>query len=86
MLGRSGGRERPHGPVTEGVRYTDASERLRPPPGPVAEGMSLAITLWFVVVGSLLITMALSESFLSRLPLTTSLLYLIVGVALGPTG
>ena len=34
----------------------------------------------------LLIGMALSESFLSRLPLTTSLLYLIVGVLIGPHG
>jgi sodium/hydrogen antiporter len=46
----------------------------------------LEITYWFVVVGLLLITMALGESFLSRLPLTTSLLYLILGVALGPYG
>jgi sodium/hydrogen antiporter len=46
----------------------------------------LEITYWFVVVGLLLIAMALGESFLSRLPLTTSLLYLILGVALGPYG
>lgn len=46
----------------------------------------MIITFWFVVIGLLLITMALGESFLSRLPLTTSLLYLIVGVILGPYG
>lgn len=44
------------------------------------------ITIWFVIVGLLLVGMALSESFLSHLPLTTSLLYLIVGVFLGPYG
>lgn len=46
----------------------------------------MLITIWFVIIGLLLIAMALGESFLSRLPLTTSLLYLIVGVILGPYG
>jgi len=40
--------------------------------------------LWFVIVGMLLIGMALSVSFLKRLPLTTSILYLAAGLVLGP--
>jgi NhaP-type Na+/H+ or K+/H+ antiporter len=40
--------------------------------------------LWFIIVGVLLIGMALSVSFLKRLPLTTSILYLLVGLLLGP--
>ncbi len=40
--------------------------------------------LWFVIIGLLLIGMALSVSFLKRLPLTTSVLYLTVGLLLGP--
>ncbi|UFP96191.1 cation:proton antiporter [Gloeobacter morelensis] len=41
---------------------------------------------WFVIVGALFIVMALSNSILRRLPLTTSLLYLLVGLVLGPVG
>ena len=44
------------------------------------------IELWFVVVGALLISVALARSFLKRLPLSTAMLYLGAGVALGPAG
>jgi NhaP-type Na+/H+ or K+/H+ antiporter len=40
--------------------------------------------LWFIVAGVLFVAMALSVTTLRRLPLTTSILYLAVGVALGP--
>jgi NhaP-type Na+/H+ or K+/H+ antiporter len=40
--------------------------------------------LLFVVVGVLLVVMALSAALLKRLPLTTSILYLGVGILLGP--
>lgn len=40
--------------------------------------------LLFIILGTLLVIMAISESLLKRLPLTTSLLYLMVGMALGP--
>jgi sodium/hydrogen antiporter len=43
-------------------------------------------TIWFVVIGVLLIGVALAGSVLRRLPLTTGLLYLGVGAALGPWG
>jgi NhaP-type Na+/H+ or K+/H+ antiporter len=39
---------------------------------------------WFIIIGVLLVGMALSVSLLKRLPLTTSLLYLTVGLLLGP--
>jgi NhaP-type Na+/H+ or K+/H+ antiporter len=42
--------------------------------------------LLFVVVGVLLVGMALSAALLKRLPLTTSILYLGVGLLLGPFG
>ena len=42
--------------------------------------------LWYIVVGILLVAMALSDSVLRRLPLTTAMLYLGGGVALGPLG
>ena len=38
----------------------------------------------YVIIGALLVVMALSTSVLKRLPLTTSLLYLILGILLGP--
>lgn len=43
-------------------------------------------TLWYVIVGALLVAMALSGSVVKRLPLSTSMLYLFVGAALGPWG
>lgn len=39
---------------------------------------------WYIVVGLLLVAMALSDSVLRRLPLTTAMLYLAGGVLLGP--
>ena len=42
--------------------------------------------IWFVVVGLLLVGMAAASSAVARLPLTTALLYLGVGIAMGPSG
>lgn len=41
-------------------------------------------TLWFIIVGGLFLIMAISGSYVRRLPLSTSMLYLAVGVGLGP--
>ena len=46
----------------------------------------MALTFWFLIVGTLLIFMALASSLVKRLPLSTATLYLFVGFALGPTG
>ncbi len=46
----------------------------------------MELVLWFIVVGALLIAMALGSSVLKRLPLSTSLLYLLVGYLLGRFG
>ena len=43
-------------------------------------------TLWCIVVGGLLVVMTLGGSFISRLPLSTAMLYLGVGMAVGPWG
>ena len=40
--------------------------------------------LWFAIAGSLLVLMALSGSVLSRMPVSTSMLYLGAGVLAGP--
>ncbi len=42
------------------------------------------IASWAAVAGLLLLVMALGDSLLSRLPLSTSMLYLAVGVAISP--
>ncbi len=42
--------------------------------------------LWFLVVGALFVLMALASSVLRRLPLTGAMLYLAVGVGIGPIG
>lgn len=46
----------------------------------------MTAALWFAIVGTLLVATAVAGSLVKRLPLTTSLLYLAVGVALGPAG
>ena len=42
--------------------------------------------LWFTVAGGVLIAMALAGTVLKRLPLTTALVYLAIGVGLSPLG
>src|ERR671913_1852448 len=42
--------------------------------------------IWFVATGLLLVGMAVASTVVARLPLTTALLYLGVGVAMGPAG
>ena len=44
----------------------------------------MEIAVWSAVVGLLLIVMALGDSLLARLPLSTSMLYLAVGAAVSP--
>jgi NhaP-type Na+/H+ or K+/H+ antiporter len=46
----------------------------------------MAFAIWALIIGGLLITMALSGTSLSRLPLSTAMLYLAVGYGLGPAG
>src|SRR5688572_31717838 len=43
-------------------------------------------TIWFVIAGALLISMALTASLLRRAPLTASMFYLAAGAGLGPLG
>ncbi|MEO7727822.1 MAG: cation:proton antiporter [Burkholderiales bacterium] len=44
------------------------------------------ITTWFLLAGALLILMALLGSAMDKLPLSPGLIYLLIGVALGPGG
>lgn len=44
----------------------------------------MSATVWFVLVGALLVLMAVAGSVLKRLPLSVGMLYLAVGVAVGP--
>ena len=46
----------------------------------------MKVALWFTVVGLLLVVTGIVGSVVRRLPLTTPLLYLAAGVALGPLG
>ena len=49
-------------------------------------GTEDAANVGFMVVGALLIAITLGNSFIARLPLSASMLYLLVGVGLGPVG
>lgn len=44
------------------------------------------VALWSVIVGLLLVLMALASTVLKRLPLSTAMLYLLVGIAVSPLG
>ena len=41
---------------------------------------------WFLLVGLLLLLMGLTYPFLKRQPITSSIIYLLVGIAIGPMG
>jgi NhaP-type Na+/H+ or K+/H+ antiporter len=43
-------------------------------------------TIWFLVVGALLIFMGLAGSAFARLPCSSSMFYLVIGFGLGPAG
>ncbi len=43
-------------------------------------------TLVFLVIGALLLVMTFSAAFIARLPLSAAMLYLLVGVGIGPAG
>jgi len=47
--------------------------------------ITLTNAVWFVLIGTLLILMGLRFQILQRLNLTSSLVYLIIGIVLGPT-
>ena len=40
---------------------------------------------WFLVIGAVLLFMAVSAAHIQRMPLSTAIVYLIVGIVLGPT-
>ena len=42
------------------------------------------VIIWFIVTGALFIAMALAGSFVARVPLTPSMLYVGAGILLGP--
>jgi NhaP-type Na+/H+ or K+/H+ antiporter len=46
----------------------------------------MTATLWFILVGLLFVIMALTGTLLKRLPLTTALVYLVLGGVLGSLG
>ena len=46
----------------------------------------MGVHVWYVVAGALLIGMALMTTHLNRLPLTSAVVYLLIGVGLGPWG
>ena len=44
----------------------------------------MKIEIWYLVAGATLVLMALLGSLVKRLPLTSSMIYLLIGVLLGP--
>ena len=44
------------------------------------------LTIWFLITGTLLLLMVLIGTVLKRLPISTAIIYLLIGVALGPYG
>ena len=46
----------------------------------------MSLAAWSLAIGLLRITLVLSGTLLKRLPLSTAMLYLAAGIALGPAG
>jgi NhaP-type Na+/H+ or K+/H+ antiporter len=46
----------------------------------------MTITLWFLLVGVLMLTRGLGTSTLAKFPFTPAIIYFLVGVSLGPSG
>src|SRR5688572_6249414 len=46
----------------------------------------MQFTLWYLVIGGLLVFTAIVGSIVKRLPVTAAMLYLMVGLLVGPTG
>ena len=46
----------------------------------------MSIAIWALILGAILVTMALLGTLIERLPLSPGIVYLIIGVALGPAG
>jgi len=51
-----------------------------------AAARTMTAALWFTLVGGLMLTMGLSTTLLKRLPVTTAILVLAVGLLCGPSG
>jgi NhaP-type Na+/H+ or K+/H+ antiporter len=45
----------------------------------------MTIPQWFVLIGTLLLLMGLTSSLVKRSPLTSAIIYLVVGIVIGPT-
>jgi NhaP-type Na+/H+ or K+/H+ antiporter len=46
----------------------------------------MAETRWYLIIGAVFMVMALGSSLLKRLPLSTSIFYLLIGLGIGPLG
>lgn len=46
----------------------------------------MTFTVWVAVLGAVLLTLALTSSYLRWMPVTTSAMCLVLGVAIGPLG
>lgn len=46
----------------------------------------MTVILWYILVGAVFVLIALGSSLLKGLPLSSSLLYLLVGIGIGPAG
>ncbi|MEN1233048.1 sodium:proton antiporter, partial [Pseudomonas aeruginosa] len=46
----------------------------------------MSFSLWLLVLGCILLTLGLASAYLRLLPVSTSLIYLLFGLAIGPAG
>src|SRR5680860_1130168 len=53
---------------------------------PARKLLTMVFTLWFIIVGLLLVAMAIGRTKIGRLPLSSPMLYLAVGIAFGEQG
>lgn len=46
----------------------------------------MSFSLWLLVLGCILLTLGLASAYLRLLPVSTSFIYLLFGLAIGPAG
>ena len=71
--------------AADSARRIPLFERLVSFPVP-QDPIEMSFSVWALVIGALLITMALAGSLMKRLPVSASMLYLVVGYGLGTAG
>lgn len=71
---------------TSKVLHTNHHHNHHNHPSPTGDHQIDTVTIWYLIIGALLLLMGLMGSIWHRLPLSPAMLYLPIGFVLGPSG